>query len=93
MMGLACFMLQWAGFAALAISMPKHHRDLFGRAPSRRASLVVRGAGWALLALAFVPAIAAAGSSTGIVLWFALATLTALIVALMLTYRERGWSA
>ena len=92
-MELAAFLLQLAGFALLALSMLKHYREFFRGAPARSASLSMRVAGWAMLALALVPAIAGSGSSIGIVVWLGLATLAASIVALMLTYRKLWWRA
>lgn len=93
MMALAAVVLSFAGFAALAVSMARHHRDLFGRPPERRLMLALRAAGWLLLAAAFAPAIRHSGPAIGIVLWFGIATLTAMSVALMLTYRSWWWRA
>lgn len=91
MTGLTAFLLLLCGFAALALSMPKHHRDLFGCALQPALGRALRWGGWASLALALVTAITGSGVSVGIVLWFGLATLAALIVAVMLTYRSLWW--
>ena len=90
---LSAFLLLLAGFAALALSMPKHQRELFGRAPVKPARLILRFFGWSLLLLALMPAIACSGVGIGIVLWFGFATLAAMIVSLMLTYRKLWWPA
>jgi hypothetical protein len=81
MMTLTTLALLLAGFAALALSMHKHHRDLFGVAPRRARALLLRGLGWTLLAAALVPAIGGQGASVGVVLWFGVATAAALAVA------------
>lgn len=91
MIELATFLLQFAGFVALALSMPRHFREFFGSLPARSAKLSMRVVGWSLLTLAFIPAIFGAGASIGIVLWFGLATLAASVVALTLTYRNLWW--
>lgn len=92
-MTLAAFVLAVAGFAALALSMPKHHRDLIRGALSPRRKLGHRIAGWALLSTSVVLALIGESTSIGIVLWLGLATLAALIVALMLTYHDFWWRA
>ena len=86
MMDLAALVLATAGFAAIALSMHKHHRDLFGRPPSRPRALAFAGAGWALLALSFWVCIVVSGWAIGPVLWIGLLTLAALVIVLALTY-------
>jgi hypothetical protein len=85
MTALAPFALLLAGFAALALSTHRHHRDLFGRAPRRARAFLLRCAGWALLAGALAAAIGEQGASVGIVLWFGVATAVALAVAATLS--------
>lgn len=85
MSGLAVFLLLSAGFAALALAMPRHQRDLFGTGLVQPIGLVLRICGGTLLVAGLVPAIAGSGASIGIVLWFGLAALAALTVALVLT--------
>lgn len=87
MMSLAALLLSFASFATLALSMPKHHRDLFGNAPTRSRELGLRGSGWILLTASVIPAIIDHGISVGIVLWFGVITVSALAVAMLLTYR------
>ena len=89
MMVALTFICILSGFAALALSMVKHHRDLFGRVPDHRHQLCLRAAGWALLALALGPAVSGFGPAIGIILWFALASLAVPILALSITYRDR----
>lgn len=93
MMVALSFLLAFAGFAALSLSMPKHHRDLFGK-PSRRATeLTFCIAGWLALAGSLTLSIVVAGVSIGVVQWAAFLTLAALIVALLLTYKDTWWRA
>jgi hypothetical protein len=78
---LATFALLLAGFAALALSMHRHHRDLLGGVPLRLRVILLRCAGWMLLAGALVVAIEDQGGSMSIVLWLGAATAAALAVA------------
>ncbi len=87
MMALATFVLSFLGFAALALAMSKHYRDVFGMAPAPPRKLALRGAGWGLLGASCVPPTQGCGVSIGIVFWFGTATVSALAVALVLTYR------
>ncbi|MFC3226732.1 DUF3325 domain-containing protein [Marinibaculum pumilum] len=80
-------LLALLGFALLALAMHKHHRDILGRPLPPRRALGLRTAGWSLLALAFATSIAGAGWAIGPVLWFALITVAALAVAMMVTLR------
>jgi len=79
--------LCFAGFAALALSLDRHHRDaLAGRVPAGRV-LPMRLAGWALLALSLTAAIAWEGWNFGPVQWIGALTSAALLVVLVLSYR------
>lgn len=90
-MTLAAFAFSFVGFAALALSMARHHGDVFGRPPTRRHTLGARAIGWLLLAASVAAAIHDTGVSVGIVLWSGTATMTSMSVALLLTYRARWW--
>jgi hypothetical protein len=85
MTALAAFTLAFFGFAALALSMHRHHRDVFGAPPTRARSLALRIAGWVLLGLSLAPCIAQAGWAVGIVRWLGLLTAAALAIVLILT--------
>ena len=74
-----------AGFAALALSQPKHARDLLGRRNTPGKRRICRIAGWGLLALSVILCLAAWGSATGWVAWFGLASAAAFLVTLALT--------
>lgn len=86
MMDLAALILATTAFAAIALSMHKHHRDLSGKPPSRLRAWAFTAAGWTLLALSFGACIVASGWAMGSVLWIGLLTVAALVVVLALTY-------
>ena len=75
-----------AGFAALALSQPKHARDLLAHRNTPNKRHLCRIAGWVLLALSVVLSLAAWGATTGWVAWFGLASAAVVIVALTITY-------
>jgi hypothetical protein len=94
-------LLAFAGFAAIALSMERHSPALTacpGSTPSAgntpvhgaRSALVARCAGYALLALAAVPAARSWGPSVGIAMWLGILTLSAFGVMLLLTYYPRA---
>ena len=82
---LACF----AGFAVIAFTMDKHHRDITGALPQGRALAPYKAAGWTAIGLAALPLILRFGIGVGLTFWLGVLTLAALCVALSLTYRPR----
>ena len=85
MMAALSFALVFAGFAALSLSMERHHRQVWGRLPKRRAALAYRLAGLGLITAGLAPAVAVWGGSVGVVAWLGELTVGALAVALLLT--------
>ncbi len=85
--------LSYAAMAAVSLSMERHQQQVFGKPVSRPVAL--RLGGWALLAVALVPAIGAWGTSVGIVAWLGMLTFAALGLGLQLTYAPRpvAWAA
>jgi hypothetical protein len=81
------FILCTLGFALLSASMERHARQVFGTSPTRRSQLVRTLCGWAVLALALIPALDAYGISIGISVWVGFLAVAATLVALLLTYR------
>ena len=79
-----------AGFAALALSQPKHARDVLGRRDTPGKRRICRIAGWVLPALSVVLCLAARDGATSWVAWFGLASAATFIVALALTYAPPG---
>lgn len=85
---LAC-LLCYGGFTALCLSMDRHHAELLGRKPSDRQCLSLRLAGWLLLALSLWAAVAATRWAFGLVQWFAVLMLSALLLTGLMPYRPR----
>ena len=75
-----------AGFTILALSQTKHHRTLFSTPQSNRRRKAYQAAGWAVLALSLERCVTGSGWSLGLILWFGLLTIAALIVSLSITY-------
>jgi Protein of unknown function (DUF3325) len=90
MIELLALALSYAGFVALALSMDRHHRQVWGRVPSGRMRLALRLAGAAGLASALAACVAHAGGSVGPVLWFGLLSAAGLVVVLLLALRPRA---
>ncbi|WP_081050253.1 DUF3325 domain-containing protein [Cupriavidus necator] len=89
---LAAFALSLSGFAALALSLDRHHADIHGRCsmPSRRAVAGLRAAGAGALALTWSLHVAADGGPLGTVSWLGTLTASAFAVALGLSYAPRA---
>ena len=87
-MELSALGLAIAGFAALALAMRQHHRDLFGKPPSVKRAAALRGAGGIGLILSLALCVICADGPVGLVSWFGLLTVAGLAVALWLTYRS-----
>ncbi|MGC4250022.1 MAG: DUF3325 domain-containing protein [Sphingobium sp.] len=85
---LSSLCLAYSGFTALCLSMQRHHRDLFGRASSRRIALLLKLAGWPLLVISVVPALSH-GATIGVVIWFGLLSIAALLVVWIFAWRPR----
>jgi hypothetical protein len=90
MMALAGAAASLSGFAALALSMPKHQRDTFGAALSPRRRHALRFGGWALVILSLLLTMTAWGAAMGTVFWCGTTTVSALAVAMALYYRPRA---
>ena len=90
MLVMAAILACLAGFSGIALSMIKHARDLLGQANTPRKRRLFRVAGWALLVLSLAACIAAWGGSIGLVAWFGLATVAALLVAIALAHAPSG---
>lgn len=87
------FALSYAGFMVLCLSMSRHRREVFDRVFPPRFDVRLRGLGFALLLLALWASALHSGWQIGAVLWIALLTLAALLVALMLSYAPRQMPA
>lgn len=69
--------LALAGFAALLLAMTRHQQDWLGRKLPERHARLLRGAGFALLALAYPCAGSALGWAYGALCWLGWLTLGA----------------
>ncbi|MDP1617956.1 DUF3325 family protein [Phenylobacterium sp.] len=85
----AAFLLAYAGFAALCVSMTKHQVETVGRRLDVREQSLAKAGGAAGLAAAFACAVVAEGWRFGSVLWSGVIMLAALALALLLAYRPR----
>ncbi|PWE41603.1 DUF3325 domain-containing protein [Pseudomonas prosekii] len=86
---LLALLLCYGGFTALCLSMDRHHADLLGRKPTARRRRVMRVGGWLLLTLSLWAGVSANGWGLGLVEWFAVLMLSALVLVLLLPYRPR----
>ncbi|CAA2154933.1 hypothetical protein MBRA_00612 [Methylobacterium brachiatum] len=79
--------LSFSSFAALALSLDRHHRAAF-RVPAPRTRIrSLRAAGWSGLAVAFAAAVACSGWNFGPVQWIGGLTGGALLVVAVMSYR------
>ncbi|MDR0215855.1 MAG: DUF3325 domain-containing protein [Comamonas sp.] len=67
-----------AGFFALALATERHAEHLLGRLPALRWRMLVRTAGWLLLAVSLAWSIDALGTGIGIALWLGWLSIAAL---------------
>ena len=86
---LLALLLCYGGFTALCLSMDRHHVELSGRKPSARRRHCLKLGGWLLLALSLWAAVSATGWGLGLVEWFAVLMLSALLLVLLMPYRPR----
>lgn len=84
---LLSLLLCYGGFTALCFSMDRHHAELLGRKPSPRLRQLLKVAGWLLIGLSLVVAVSVADWQLGLVQWFAVLMLSALLLVLLLPYR------
>ncbi|MGC4250342.1 MAG: DUF3325 domain-containing protein [Sphingobium sp.] len=85
----AIFVLSLGGFAALLLAMPRHQGDWLGLKLSPHVGRILRLAGFAALALAFLVAGTGFGWGYGTVAWFGWLTIAATLVVTVHTNRDR----
>ncbi len=86
MMTLLAFTLTLLGFAALALAMDRHHRQVRRTAPAGWLRWLLRGVGTLALAASLAACVADSGWGTGWVVWFGLLSAAATMIVLSLTY-------
>jgi hypothetical protein len=69
--------------------MDRHHADLLRRKLSSRSRQLFRVAGWLLLSVSLWSALAVTDWALGLVEWFAVLMLSALLLVLLMPYRPR----
>lgn len=92
-MNAASFLITYAGLAALALAMARHHRVAFGREASPREHLAWRTGGWALLALSLAASLYFRGAGIGAVAWCGEIAAAGLGLTLLLSFAPRWWAA
>jgi len=81
--------LVFCGALLLCIAMDRHQVQVLMARLDRRTDRLVRIAGWLVLGLGFIPAVAAKGWAMGSVAWVSLCAAAILALVLLLTYRPR----
>lgn len=86
------FLLIWSinclGFIALASSMNKHQKQIYGKTLDANKTRLAQILGWVLLLIAFIACISKAQLSNMISYWIGVLTFSALFVGLCLSYFE-----
>jgi hypothetical protein len=86
---LTALALTYAGMAALALAIDRHHRQAFGADAAPRTRDLLRIAGAVLLVLAAPPCVHLWGAGGGTVAWVGMLTIGALLSAGVLPYWAR----
>jgi len=86
---LLVFGLNLLALAAACLSLSRHHRDLFGRAPSAGRVRLLRVAALVDAALALAYSIHRMGIELGIVYWACLLMIAGAALVLLLAWRPR----
>ena len=86
---LLVFGLNLLALAAACLSLSRHHRDLFGSAPSEFRARLLRGVALVDGALALAYAIHRLGIELGIVYWACLLMIAGAALVLLLAWRPR----
>ncbi len=87
--------LGFLGLTALCLSMARHHQALWAGSPDRRHVLILRAAGWALIALSLAAAIRLDGWNFGPVHWLGSLIGAGLLLIVVQSYQPRAllWMA
>lgn len=91
---LLAFLLTLLGFAALALALDRHHRQVRNTLPSRWRRYWLRIGGSLGLALSLTLCVLNQGWGNGVVLWFGLISAAPILIILALAYKPtllRGW--
>ena len=91
MLILTPILLQLLGFTLLSLSISRNYSKVIKSAntrPTNRTTWVFRACGYTLLIIAVIWALNCWGIALGLVYSFAIATLTALFIVILLTYKS-----
>ncbi|MCK1790682.1 DUF3325 domain-containing protein [Pseudomonas violetae] len=86
---LLALLLCYGGFTALCLSMDRHHAELLGHKPTTGRRKLLKLVGWSLLSVSPWVLVTRIGWGVGLVEWFAVLMLSALLLVLLLPYRPR----
>ena len=86
---IAALALAYAAFTTLAVAMPRHYRQAWGREPDTAFTVAMRLAGWALIAETFTACVLHWGWGVGVAAGFGFLSAGALAIAFTLPYRPR----
>ena len=86
---LLSLLLCYGGFTALCLSMDRHHAELLGGKPTAHRRRLLKLGGWLLLVLSLWAAVSSTGWGLGLVEWFAVLMLSAMVLVLLMPYRPR----
>ncbi len=81
--------LELCGLMLLALSMARHHEQVFGDRTALIRPAVLTALGWLLLILSTLPPVARHGTSIGLAVWAGELTLAAWAVVLLHAYAPR----
>ncbi len=90
MMSVLAFATAFLGFAALALGMHRHYRQVFHGALRNGPQILLRGLGTVLLTASFAASVTHAGWAIGAVLWLGCLTAAALSIAMALSYGPKS---
>ncbi|MEQ1580807.1 MAG: DUF3325 domain-containing protein [Steroidobacteraceae bacterium] len=86
---LVAALLAYSGFTALCLAISRHHRQLWHRPATSQRALVLRLVGAALLAGSLLASTQAEGMPRGVVAWFGVLPLAALLLVGLLPFSPR----
>jgi len=81
--------LAYSGLTALCFAMNRHHRQLWHRPASRSRALLFRATGVGLLAGSMLACTLASGAARGLVAWFGIVPVAAVVLIALLPYSPR----
>ncbi|QAR33460.1 DUF3325 domain-containing protein [Geovibrio thiophilus] len=84
--GIISMILSFSGLAALALSLDRHWQQFRAGIPAAKDKIILRTAGWLLLAVSLVPCAAHWGTAIGLSAWFGAASVSGSVLVMLLSY-------